>query len=155
MKIIYFLTLLIALSLQAEQLKIVAKSFSGDEKEGVTLFKGNVKITKGADELNASTVKVLTNAHHTPIKYVAQGNVSFYIKSENNSIYTGKAGKAIFYPLKKEYHFYKNVNIQQIDEKKQINGEEVIISTIEGKAHAIGSNKKPVIMTFELQEDKK
>ena len=61
----------------------------------------------------------------------------------------------IFYPIKKEYHFYKKVNIQQLDEKKEIIGEEVVISTVEGKAYAKGDGKKPVIMTFEIEEEKK
>ena len=146
---------MLLLNVQAEQLKIVAKSFNGDEKSGISVFKGDVKIKKGYDELNASIVKVFTNAKNTPTKYVAIGNVSFFIKTEGSAIYKGKAGKAIFYPLKKEYHFYENVDIQQIDEKKHIMGEEVIVSTIAGQAHATGSDNKPVVMTFELQEDKK
>jgi len=143
------------LSLQAQELKIIANSFDGDEKKGITTFKGDVKITKGFDKLNAQVVKVFTNAKHTPVKYVARGKVTFYIKSENNAIYKGKAGKAIFYPLKKEYHFYKDVNIKQLDQKKQIIGEEVIINTVAGTAKASGGGKGPVIMTFELQEETK
>ena len=140
------------LSLQAEELKIIANSFDGDEKKGVTVFKGNVKITKGFDKLNAQIVKVFTNAKHTPTKYVAKGKVTFFLKSENNATYKGKAGKAVFYPLTKEYHFYKDVNIRQLDQKKQIIGEEVVINTVEGTAKANGDGKKPVVMTFELEE---
>ena len=73
--------------------------------------------------------------------------------TENKSSYTGTAGKAIFVPAKKEYHFYENVHIQQLNEKKEINGEEVIISTVEGKARAKGGDSKPVIMTFEIEEE--
>jgi len=104
---LYFLTFFLLLSLQAEQLKIVAKSFNGDEKSGVTVFKGNVQITKGSDELNASIVTVYTNAKRKPTKYVAKGKVSFYIKTQNRAVYQGKAEKAVFLPTKKEYHFYK------------------------------------------------
>jgi len=154
MRHLLLLTLFLVFSTQAEQLKVVAKSFNGDEKTGITIFQGDVKIKKGADELNATTVTIYTNAKHKPTKYVATGKVSFYIKTENSSIYQGKAEKAIFLPAKSEYHFYKNVHIEQLDEKKEINGEEVVIGTVEGKARAKGGKSKPVIMTFEL-EDKK
>ena len=155
MKFILFSLLSLGVLLQAEQLRIVAKTFNADEKRGMTLFKGDVKIKKGFDELNASIVTVYTNAKHKPTKYVAQKNVSFYIKTETGALYKGKAQKVIFYPMKKEYHFYKKVNIQQLDEKKEIIGEEVVISTVEGKAYAKGDGKKPVIMTFEIEEEKK
>ena len=153
MRYLYFLTFFLLISLQAEQLKVVAKSFSGDEKSGITVFKGNVKITKGSDKLNASIVTVYTNAKRKPTKYVAKGNVSFYIKTQSNAIYKGKAEKAVFIPSKKEYHFYKNVHIEQLDEKKEINGEEVVISTVDGKARAKGGESKPVIMTFEIEDE--
>ena len=131
MKHLYFLTFFLLISVQAEQLKIVANSFSGDEKSGTTVFRGDVKITKGSDELNASVITVYTNAKRKPTKYIAEGSVSFFIMTENKSSYTGTAGKAIFVPAKKEYHFYENVHIQQLNEKKENNGEEVIISTVE------------------------
>ena len=153
MKHLYFLTFFLLISVQAEQLKIVANSFSGDEKSGTTVFRGEVKIEKGSDELNASVITVYTNAKRKPTKYIAEGSVSFFIMTENKSSYTGTAGKAIFVPAKKEYHFYENVHIQQLNEKKEINGEEVIISTVEGKARAKGGHSKPVIMTFEIEEE--
>ena len=153
MKYFYLLTFFLVFTVHATQLKIVAKSFTSDEKSGITVFSGDVKITKGSDKLNASKVTVYTNAKRKPIKYVAKGNVSFYIKTENKSIYKGTAGKAIFIPAKKEYHFYQNVHIEQLNEKKEINGEEVIISTVEGKAHAKGGDTKPVVMTFEIEEE--
>ena len=155
MKYFYLLTFFLLFNVQAAQLKIVAKSFHSDEKKGLTIFSGNVKITKGADKLNASKVTVYTNAKRKPIKYVAQGNVSFFIKTENKATYKGTAGKAIFVPAKKEYHFYQNVHIEQLNEKKEINGEEVVISTVEGKARAKGGDSKPVVMTFEIEEEEK
>jgi len=153
LRYLYLLTFFLLISLQAEQLKVVAKSFSGDEKSGITVFKGNVKITKGSDELNASVVTVYTNAKRKPTKYVAKGKVSFYIKTQSGAVYQGKAEKAVFIPSKKEYHFYKNVHIEQLNEKKEINGEEVVISTVDGKARAKGGDSKPVVMTFEIEDE--
>ena len=153
MKRLFFILFVLFLSSEAAQLKIVADSFDGDEKSGITVFSGNVKITKGSDELNASTVSIYTNQKRKPVKYVASGDVSFFIRTEGVASYRGKAGKAIFVPAKKEYHLYKDVHLQQLDEQKEINGEEVVISTVEGKARAKGGKSKPVIMTFEIEEE--
>lgn len=155
MRVLYFLPFFLLLSVHAAQLKVVAESFEGNEKSGVTVFRGNVQITKDSDELNASVVTIHTNGKRQPTKYVAEGKVTFFIKTENNALYRGRAEKAVFIPAKKEYRFFTNVHIEQIGQKKEINGEEVVVSTIEGKAHAKGGDTKPVIMTFEIEEEDK
>ncbi len=155
MKHLFLLSFFLLFAANAAQLKVVAKSFNTNEKSGVTVFSGDVQITKDADELNASKVTVYTNTKRKPTKYIAEGSVSFFIETENKAAYRGTAGKVIFVPATKEYLFYMNVHIEQLNDKKEINGEEVVISTVEGKAHAKGGSTKPVIMTFEIEEESK
>ena len=69
-------------ALHAQELKIISDNFKGDQSKGVSVFTGNVKVTKGTDELNASKVTIYTDAARKPIKYVAEGDVSFYIVTE-------------------------------------------------------------------------
>lgn len=143
------------LSLFADQVKIIADSFEGNEKKGITVFKGNVKITKANDELNASKVTVFTDKKRTPYRYEAEGNVYFYIDlPENNASYRGDAGKVIYHPLKKEYQFYKDVHLYQLKTDRKIFGEEVMLNAKDGNAKAVGKEKAPVIMIFNV-EDKK
>jgi len=154
MKILTILSLC-ALALFAEQVKITADAFDGNEKKGVTTFKGNVKITKGNDELNASKVMVLTDKDRVPYRYEAEGNVSFYIDlTENNTTYKGDAGKVIYFPLKQEYQFYNNVHLYQLGTNRKVFGEEVLLNAKDGNAKALGKEKAPVIMIFNI-EDKK
>lgn len=141
------------LLLHAEQLKITAEHFEGDELKGVSVFTGDVKIKKGLDELNASTVSIYIDANKKPSKYVAQGDVSFFIKTESNATYRGNSQKAVFLPQKKEYQFYTDVHLLQINEHKQINGDKVIVNTELGQAKAVGAKKKPVIMVFDLADN--
>ena len=141
---------LIISSLSASELQIKANSFSADENSGVSVFMGKVNIKKSNDELNASQVTVYTNKKNEPTKFVAIGNVSFTIETQQKSIYKGVAGKAIYSPSTKEYHFFKNVHLRQIDEKKEIIGDEVLLNTIEGKAYAKGVESEPVIMIFNI-----
>jgi len=149
------LTLLITINLFSQELKIKANYFSSDEKTGISIFKGNVNITKEEDELNASKVIIYTDKDHKPTKFIASGNTSFRIQTKDGALYNGRAQKVVYLPLKKEYHFYKNVHLKQVNEKKEIIGEEVILKTVEGKAYARGAEKEPVIMIFKLPEKKK
>lgn len=138
-----------------EQLKIVADAFSANEKKGRSIFEGHVRIKKGSDELNATKVEVFTDEQRTPTKYIAEGDASFFLKAEDNSTYRGKAQKVIFMPLKQEYRFYGNVHLMQINEHKQIDGEEVVVNIKEGTANAKGAHKQPVIMIFNLPDEGK
>ena len=154
MKKLILITILSTLTLLAQELQIKAKQFDADQKTGITILRGDVNIIKGADELNASKVTIYTNENQEPIKFVAEGNASFNIVTEDGSLYEGKAQKAIYFPITKEYHFFDDVFLKQVNEKKEIMGKEVILKTIEGKAYAKGADKKPVIMIFDLPEKK-
>ncbi len=144
---------LCSVTLFAEQVKILADAFDGNEKKGVTVFKGNVKITKGSDELNASKVSVFTNKDRTPYRYEAEGKVSFYIDLvDNNATYKGDAGKVIYLPQKQEYQFYKNVHLYQLGTDRKVFGEEVLLNAIDGNAKAVGKEKAPVMMIFNIEE---
>ncbi|MDF1880569.1 lipopolysaccharide transport periplasmic protein LptA [Sulfurimonas sp. MAG313] len=126
------------------------------KKKGITTFNGNVHIIKGKDELNASKVVVLTNKDRTPYQYTAQGDVSFYISMpDNNASYRGDAGRVVYYPLKKEYQFYTNVHLYQVGTNRKIFGEEVILNAQDGNARAIGKEKVPVIMIFNIPDSQK
>lgn len=136
----------------SEELKIKANEFDADERKGISIFTGNVYITKKNDELNADKVTIYTDKERKPMKFVAVGNVSFIITTLDGAVYKGKAQKTIYDPLKKEYYFYKNVYLKQINEKKEIIGDEVVLKTIEGKAYAKGAKKEPVIMIFDMKD---
>lgn len=153
MKII--LIILIVTSMIANELKIKAKSFESDQTKGFSIFRGDVSIVKGYDELNASSVIIYTNSDNKPIKFVAEGNVSFAIQTQTNERYRGVSQKAIYKPPTKEYFFYDDVHIFQVGEKNEIIGDEVIIKTIEGRAQAKSKTDKPVIMIFDLKEENK
>ena len=155
MKIIFLI--FISIFLNASELKVKAKSFNSDQKKGLTIFKGDVNIVKDNDEINASVVTVYTDKEQQPTKYVAKGNVSFYITTADGSVYRGKAQKTIYMPITKEYFFFDDVHLMQIGDKKEIIGDEVVLKSKDGKAYAISKTDKPVIMIFDIkdEEDKK
>jgi lipopolysaccharide export system protein LptA len=153
--VLFFLLCSLTSSLYAEALKIKANSFSSDQNTGISVFKGNVNIVKSNDELNASEVTIFVDKKRNPTKFVAVGNVSFAIETKNGAKYRGVAGRTIYFPKKKEYYFYDNVHLRQLNEKNEILGDEVVLKTIDGKAYAKGLKKEPVIMIFNIDEGKK
>ncbi len=154
MKYIILFTLFFTSLLNAEELKIKANSFNADENTGVSVFSGDVNIIKKNDELNASKVTIYIDKENQPTKFVAVGNVSFVIETKHGTVYKGQAGKVIYLPNEKEYHFFKDVHLKQTDEKKEIIGEEVVLKTTEGKAYAKGVKSEPVIMIFNIPDKK-
>ena len=138
----------------AEELKVISDSFKGDQQKGVSVFTGNVKVTKGSDELNATKVTIYTDKENKPTKYFAEGDVSFYILTELGEKYKGKSQTAIYLPNESEYHFYKKVDLIRIDDYRRVKGDKVVVNTVHGHASAESANNEPVVMTFTL-EDKK
>jgi len=150
--------LLLAISLQftafAEELKIKANTFSADEQKGLSIFNGNVRVKKGNDELNASEVTIYTDKKNQPTKFVAIGNVSFKIETKKGAKYEGQANRVVYVPKEKKYNFYENVHLKQVNEKKEIIGDEVTLALDSGKAFAKGVKKEPVIMIFDIKDEK-
>ncbi len=149
----YFLILIIAaLALWSEQLKVVSENFQGDQQKGVSVFTGNVKVNKGHDELNASKVTIYTDKDRKPVKYVAEGDVSFYLVTEDKQYYRGKSQRAIYLPNESEYQFYTNVDLIRIDDFRRVKGDKVVVNTIHGAASAKSGNNEPVVMIFTMED---
>lgn len=154
MKYLLILLLLLQTVLFSEELQIKADEFKGDQNKGISIFSGHVRIKKVNDELNASKITVYTDKKNKPTKFVALGDASFAIETKKGAHYRGVAQKVVYLPLKKEYHFFGNVHLKQIDQKKEIFGQEVILQAIDGKAYAKGIKKEPVIMIFDIKDEK-
>ena len=138
----------------SEELKVISDNFKGDQRQGVSVFNGNVKVTKGKDELNASKVTIYTDKENKPTKYLAEGDVTFYIVTEMNEQYKGKSQKAIFLPNENEYQFFTKVDLIRIDDYRRVKGDKVVVNTIHGHASAESANNEPVVMTFTIQDKK-
>lgn len=152
-KLLFLAPLLFTLT-WGDELKVISDNFKGDQQKGVSVFTGNVKITKGSDELNASKVTIYTDKDKKPFKYLAEGDVSFYIVTETNEKYRGKSQSAIYLPEMSEYQFYQKVDLIRLDDYRRVKGDKVVVNTIQGNASAESANNEPVVMTFTLQDKK-
>lgn len=153
-KRLIFLAPLLLTLVWGEELRVISDNFKGDQQKGISVFTGNVKMTKGLDELNASKVTIFTDVDKKPVKYLAEGDVSFYIVTEMKERYKGKSQTAIYLPNESEYHFYKKVDLIRLDDYRRVKGDKVVVNTVFGQASAESANNEPVVMTFTIQDKK-
>ena len=135
-----------------QELNVLSDNFKGDQTKGVSVFTGNVKVTKGSDELNATKVTIYTDKARKPVKYIAEGNVSFYIVTEGGEKYKGVSQRAIYLPNEAEYQFYTKVDLIRIDDFRRVKGDKVVVNENQGFANANSSGGEPVLMTFTLED---
>lgn len=152
MKSLLFLLALLSAISYGEELKVISDNFKADQAKGTATFTGNVKMTKGHDELNASKVTIYTDKEKKPFKYIAEGDVSFTIVTELKETYRGKAQSVVYLPNESEYQFYKNVDLLRVDDYRRVKGDKVIVNTAHGQASAESAKDEPVMMIFTIEE---
>ena len=146
---------------QISKLIIDAKTFEAKDKEGLSIFTGNVKLQRGKDRLFSDKLVIYMTAKEgkkarTPLRYIATGNAKFIIFTEDKH-YIGTGKKIIYSPLKQEYRIFGNGTLDEQIEGTKLSGEEIFINLTTGKAKIKGTNKKPVrlIINIETKESTK
>lgn len=133
---------------QSETLIIDAQDFQADDKKGISIFTGNVKIKMGEDKLNAQRVDVFfetdkkTN-NKTPLRYEAMGKADFEIVTKDKH-YVGNGDKIIYSPQKEEYTIIGNGFIHEQNDDRKIYGDTIYVNQLNGEAKVKGSENKPV-----------
>ena len=137
-------TLLLA---QTETLIIDSQDFQADDKKGVSIFTGNVKIKMGQDKLNADRVDVFfttdKNNAKVPLKYEATGKADFEIVTKDKH-YIGNGDKIIYSPQKEEYTIIGNGFLQEKNDDRKVYGDTIFVNQLSGEAKVKGSENKPV-----------
>ena len=133
-------------------MNIEADRFYVSQKERTSIFGGNVQIKMDQDELNATKVYVYFDLKNKPLKYQADGNVSFFVKTEDNATYVGTCQSLVYTPKTKEYHFMKEVRIEEKVSKRTLNGEKILVNVGDNTAIVEGEQKKPIRITLDLDD---
>jgi lipopolysaccharide export system protein LptA len=132
---------------QSETLIIDAQNFQADDKNGISIFTGNVKIKMGEDRLNADRVDVyfITNKDNSkiPLKYEATGKADFVIVTADKH-YIGNGDKVIYSPQKEEYTIIGNGFLQEKNDDRKVYGDTIYVNQLSGEARVKGSEQKPV-----------
>lgn len=132
---------------QSETLIIDAQNFEADDKKGISIFTGNVKIRMGEDKLNANRVDVFfttdKNNNKVPLKYEATGKADFEIVTKDKH-YIGNGDKVVYSPQKEEYTILGNGFLQEKNDDRKVYGDTIYVNQLNGEAKVQGSENKPV-----------
>ncbi|MCT7909144.1 lipopolysaccharide transport periplasmic protein LptA [Arcobacter lacus] len=144
---------------QSETLIIDAQDFQADDKKGISIFTGDVKIKMGEDKLNAQRVDVFfetdkkTN-NKTPLRYEATGKADFEIVTKDKH-YVGNGDKIIYSPQKEEYTIFGNGFIHEKNDDRKIYGDTIYVNQLSGEAKVKGSENKPVKFIINVERGNK
>lgn len=136
----------------AEELQIDAQKLFADEKKGVTIASGNVKMVKGDDKLNADKVSVFVSNDRKPLKLEAVGNVDFVLLTEDGRRLKGKSDTLIYLIIEKEYQLIGKAEVQEIGKPNFIRGEKILLNNESGVVNVESSSKAPVRVIIDLND---
>lgn len=140
-----------------EQVEVTADDFFADEIKLVSTLTGNVIIKKGSyDTLKSDKVVINFDAKKQPLKYTATGNANFKILL-NEKHYDGKGGVLTYIPNDEIYMLENNAYLHESESKKEVFGDKIIVNRKKGtyEVKGGGSQKKPVKLIFEVEDNKK
>jgi lipopolysaccharide export system protein LptA len=154
-------TLLLSTLLFAQNdiLEIDSVDFQADDKKGISIFTGNVKVRMNQDKLNAKRVDVFfqtdknTN-NKTPLRYEAIGDADFEIVTADKH-YVGKGDKIIYNPKKEEYNIIGNGFVHEKKDDRKVYGDNIFINQVTGEAKVKGSENKPVKFIINVERGEK
>lgn len=157
MKFLFILFVLFS-SIFAEKLIIDSTKFEADDASGVTVFTGNVKMTKSEDYINSDklTVVMVVGADNkrSPKEYIAVGNVDFKVVTSGKT-YLGKGDKIIYNPISQRYTILGNGYLEDKTMDRKVYGNEIYIDELSGEATVKGDESKPVRFIIKIEDKKK
>jgi len=151
LKIVFFL--LLSALLFAEKVEVTSDSMKAEDMKKKVFFIGNVTIKQAKNWLHGDKVIVYFDENNETDKYEAIGKVTFEFQNEK-SFYKGNANKVIYYPKKSQYLLIGKAVIDDLLNKRHVNGDEITLDMLTGNANVKGNKKKPVKFIFDMENSK-
>lgn len=136
----------------AENLDIQAQKVFADEKKGVTIATGKVKMIKGEDKLNADEVRIYVNKARKPLKFEAIGNVDFLLLTQDGRRLKGKSDTLIYLVQANEYQLIGRAQVQEIGKPNFLRGEKITLNNDNNFANVESSSNAPVRVIIDLND---
>jgi len=152
-RLIIILLLCLTGSLFAQQIKVTSTSMTAEDLKKEVHFIENAKAVQGESWIHGDEIIVYFDENNQTKKYEAIGEVTFEFKEEKGH-YKGSADKVTYYPMKSEYVLVGKAIIDDLLNKRHVNGDEIILDMVTGNANVKGSKKKPVKFIFDMKEKK-
>ncbi|SFV89924.1 OstA family organic solvent tolerance protein [hydrothermal vent metagenome] len=148
-KIIFLM--LFAVLLWGEKVQITSDRMKAIDKKKEIHFIGNAKVSQLKDWIHGNEIIIYFDDNNETKKYVAKGKVTFELH-QKEALYKGKADKVIYFPKKSEYILTGKAVIDDLINKRHINGDEIVLNILTGNANVKGNRKKPVKFIFDMEK---
>lgn len=145
------LLMLLAVSLWGEKVQITSDRMKAIDKKKEIHFIGNAKVTQLKDWIHGNEIIIYFDENNETKKYVAKGEVTFELH-QKDALYKGKADKVTYFPKKSEYILTGKAVIDDLINKRHVNGDEIVLNTLTGDANVKGNRKKPVKFIFDMEK---
>ena len=142
-----------SITLFAEKVEVTSDSMKAEDLKKEVRFIGDVTVKQLKNWLHGDKVIVYFDENNETKMYEAIGSVTFeFIQKE--SFYKGSADKVTYYPTKSQYILTGKAIIDDLINKRHVNGDEIILDMITGNAKVKGNKKKPVKFIFDMETKK-
>jgi len=144
------------LMLHAEKVEVTSDSMKAEDLKKEVHFIGNVKIRQLDSWLHGDKVIVYFDENNETKMYEAIGEgkvVTFEIK-EKKGHYKGSALNVKYYPVTSKYILTGKAVIDDLVDKRHVNGDVITLDMATGNATVKGSRKKPVKFIFDMEKKK-
>ena len=150
---LFLILILFSTVVFAEKINVTANSMTAEDLKKEVHFMGNAKAIQGDSWIHGDEIIVYFDENNQTKMYSALGTVTFEFKEKINH-YKGSADKVTYYPMKSTYVLTGEAIIDDLINKRHVNGDEITLNMITGNADVKGSNKKPVKFIFDMKEKK-
>ena len=142
-----------SITLFAEKVEVTSDSMKAEDLKKEVHFIGDVTVKQLKSWLHGDKVIVYFDENNETKMYEAIGSVTFEFQNEE-SFYKGSADKVTYYPSKSEYILIGKAVIDDLINKRHVNGDEITLDMITGNANVKGNKKKPVKFIFDMENSK-
>lgn len=144
------------------KLIIDADKFEAYDNKGLSIFTGNVKMSRMKDKINADKIEVYMtpkkdnepNQKRVALKYIATGKANFDVYTLDKH-YIGKGDKIVYSPSKLQYEIIGKGFLEEVNENKALYGEKIYLNQTTGEAKVEGTKNKPVRFIMEIESKEK
>ncbi len=137
----------------AQKVDITSDNMTAEDLKKEVHFIGDAKVVQGKSWIHGDEIIVYFDENNETEKYEAIGLVTFEFIEEKSS-YKGSADKVTYYPVKAQYILTGKAIIDDLINKRHVNGDEITLDMTTGNANVKGSRKKPVKFIFDMKDKK-
>lgn len=137
--------------LWAEKVQVTSDSMKAIDLKKEIHFIGNAKVVQLQNWIHGDEIIVYFDENNVTKKYEAIGDVTFELKQKDAS-YKGSAQKVTYLPEKSQYILTGKAVIDDLINKRHVNGEEIVLDMTTGNVNVKSDGKKPVKFIFDMEK---